>query len=278
MLLGPVQIHFAGTHGLEGALHAEGADVDVSENQGDEQNRDAGVDCLRNLHRGNVGPIERKQQQQPGHGNRGAGTQSQPEDHLLAGVETTGGRMLRFDEAAALFQPVDVDFFGDIVLEPKRHDQKQTDHKRKTDKVMGILAALRQGTERFVPNERQQKQLSKRDVQARQGEHDERHRREPMREALEGAEALHLLAGTTPRNPDLPEQPITQRQHGDHAEDDYRAQPVQGDFMKMIPTPPVRLYEYAGSLVGNIDSTLDAGLLLEQFLFLDGPASGSSTG
>ena len=56
MLLRPVQIHFAGTHGLERALHPEGADIDVSEDHGDEQHRDHGVHHLRNLHPGNIGP------------------------------------------------------------------------------------------------------------------------------------------------------------------------------------------------------------------------------
>src|SRR5882762_3606441 len=91
-----------------------------------------------------------------------------------------------------------------------------------------------------------------------------------MRKALEGTEALYLLAGTTRGNPDLPQQPVAERQDDDHAEEDDRAKPVQCDFMKMIPHPPGRLYEHACSLVGNIDSPLDARLLLKQGLFLDG--------
>ena len=37
MFLGPVEIDFAGPHRFERALHSEGADIDVTEDQGDEQ-------------------------------------------------------------------------------------------------------------------------------------------------------------------------------------------------------------------------------------------------
>jgi len=66
MLLGPVQIDLAGPHGLEGALHSERADINVTEDQRDEQNGDDGVHDLRDLHSSDVGDVERKQQQKAG--------------------------------------------------------------------------------------------------------------------------------------------------------------------------------------------------------------------
>jgi hypothetical protein len=41
MLFRPVEIDFAGSHGLERPLHPERADIDVAEDQSDEQNRTA---------------------------------------------------------------------------------------------------------------------------------------------------------------------------------------------------------------------------------------------
>ena len=63
MLLGPVRIDLAGPHGLEGALHSERADVNVTEDQRDEQHGDDGVHDLRDLHPEDVGDVEREQQQ-----------------------------------------------------------------------------------------------------------------------------------------------------------------------------------------------------------------------
>ena len=37
MFFGPVEVDLAGPHGLERALHSKRADIDVTEDQGDEQ-------------------------------------------------------------------------------------------------------------------------------------------------------------------------------------------------------------------------------------------------
>ena len=58
MLLGPVEIDFAGPHGLKGTLHSERADVDVGKDQSDEQDGDDAMHRLRDLHPGNVGNVE----------------------------------------------------------------------------------------------------------------------------------------------------------------------------------------------------------------------------
>src|SRR6266849_229515 len=60
MLLGPVVVDLAGAHGLECALHSKRADIDVTEDQGDEQNGDDAVHHLRDLHPGDVGDVERE--------------------------------------------------------------------------------------------------------------------------------------------------------------------------------------------------------------------------
>jgi hypothetical protein len=102
MLLRPVEIDLSGAHGFERALHPERADIDVTQNQGDEQNSHDGMYYLRQLHLGDVSSERRKQQQKPRHGDRDAGSKGKPIDELLAEVKASGGRMLVFDETAAL--------------------------------------------------------------------------------------------------------------------------------------------------------------------------------
>src|ERR1700716_2776708 len=116
VFLGPVEIDFAGPHGLERPLHSERADIDVTEDQGDEQDGDDAVHHLRDLHSGDVGAVEWEQQQKAGYGNRDAGAQSAPEHQLLSGIEPARRGVLRFDEAAALPEPCNVDLVGDVVL------------------------------------------------------------------------------------------------------------------------------------------------------------------
>ena len=63
MLLGPVQVDTARTHRFERALHAQGSDVDVTNDERDEQDRNDGVNPLGDLHAKDVGHVERKQQE-----------------------------------------------------------------------------------------------------------------------------------------------------------------------------------------------------------------------
>ena len=79
MLLCPVEIDLAGPHSLEGALHAERADVDVSNDNRDEENSDYGVYDLRDLHPRNIRHVERKQQEDAGNGNRRSRAKCKPE-------------------------------------------------------------------------------------------------------------------------------------------------------------------------------------------------------
>ena len=117
MLLRPVEIDLAGAHGLERTLHPERADIDVGQDQGDEQNGHDGMGDLRELHVGDVGSVERKQQQKSRHGDRDAGNKGKPIDQLLAEIEASGRRMFVLDEAAALLEPVEVDLSEKIVPE-----------------------------------------------------------------------------------------------------------------------------------------------------------------
>src|SRR6266446_5660919 len=60
VLLGPVQVDTARTHRLERALHAQGSDVDVTDDERDEQDRNDAVNPLGDLHAKDVGHVEWK--------------------------------------------------------------------------------------------------------------------------------------------------------------------------------------------------------------------------
>src|SRR3982074_1094831 len=102
VLLGPVEIDLAGAHGLERAFHPKRADIDVRKDHGDEQNGYDGVDDLRHLHVGDIGSVERKQQDTARRGDREASQQRNPVDALLTQIEAAGRSMLVLDEATAL--------------------------------------------------------------------------------------------------------------------------------------------------------------------------------
>src|SRR5882762_1115542 len=61
VLFSPVQVDTARAHRFERALHAQGSDVDVTDDERDEQNRNDGVNPLGNLHAEDVGHVEWKQ-------------------------------------------------------------------------------------------------------------------------------------------------------------------------------------------------------------------------
>ena len=58
VLFRPVEIDLAGAHGLERAFHAERADIDVGEDQGDEENGDDGVRARFELRNQPLGRVE----------------------------------------------------------------------------------------------------------------------------------------------------------------------------------------------------------------------------
>src|SRR5258707_11598439 len=98
MLLRPVEIDLAGRHRLEGALHAERADVDMRDDHRDEQNGDYGVDDLRELHARDISHAERKHQSISPDNEGHPSAKGKPKNQLLAGVETPRGRPLRLNE------------------------------------------------------------------------------------------------------------------------------------------------------------------------------------
>src|SRR3982074_3899296 len=108
--------------------------------------------------------------------------------------------MLRFDEAATLFDPIDVDLSRDVVLYPKRYNKPQAYNERGADVVVHILGSLRQATERLGSDHRQQHNFPEGDVQPGQAENHEGHGRQPRRVAIGVDKAWNFPPGTPLRN------------------------------------------------------------------------------
>src|SRR5215472_11117402 len=140
---GPVKIDGAAAHRLEGALHADGADVNVSQHRSDEQHRDDTVDDLGILHRLDRCSVEREDQHITADRHRYATEHHNPIDQLLASVETLGRRMVLPDNTAATPQPFDIDPVRNIAAEPHQEDQDDAERERETKVIMGILRPFR---------------------------------------------------------------------------------------------------------------------------------------
>src|SRR5262245_11268897 len=90
----PVEVDFTLAHGLECPLHADRADIDVGEHDGDEHHADHPVDHLGELHAGDVGCVEWEHEEIARHGCRAAAQHNYPVDDLLTGIEAAGRRVL----------------------------------------------------------------------------------------------------------------------------------------------------------------------------------------
>src|SRR5690625_199797 len=87
VLLGPVAVDQSGPDGGEGALHADGPDIDVAEDEADHQDTGDHVDALSQFHAVIAGPEEGKHHGQTRHHQDRATNDHAPEDQLLTGVE-----------------------------------------------------------------------------------------------------------------------------------------------------------------------------------------------
>ena len=89
-----------------------------------------------------------------------------------------------------------------------------------------------------------------------------------MHEALEGAEARHLVTGSSLRDADASEEEIGCGQAGNRGQDHDRAEPVQRDFVEMIPNPSGGLNKRARSRVELVDVALNPRKFSQQRLLV----------
>jgi len=64
--------------------------------------------------------------------------------------------VLRFDESAALLEPLNVALVGDVVLDEDHDDQHEAEHERKAREIVRILGRLRDRAEGIRSDQWQQ--------------------------------------------------------------------------------------------------------------------------
>ena len=149
VLLGPVDVDGAFTHGLECAFHADGADIDVAEHRRHEQHRNHGVNHLGILHGVDGGAVEREHQHVARDRDRGAAENDDPVDRLLAAVEAVGRRMIVADDAAAALEPLDIHLVRNVATDPHQEDQHNADGEGEAQIVVRVFRPFGPGRECF---------------------------------------------------------------------------------------------------------------------------------
>src|SRR5262245_29579720 len=268
VLLCPIDVDRAIPHRLERAFHPDGADIDVGDHGGNEQQRHDAVDDLGQLHVRDVSAVEREHQEIAAYCHRGAAEHHDPIDHLLTRIKTIGRRMLVADHAAAFLQPFDIDPVRNVPGYPHQEDYKHADREREAQVVVGVFRPLRPGGERLRPDEGQQQRFAERDVESGNGEDDEAGRRHPVHEALEGGEAYQHPPGAARCDADHAASQIEENEERKHAENGDGADPAQRDLMEVAPIPARGLLDRAGLLVGNRAAAADSVELVEKLILL----------
>src|SRR5215472_14664741 len=165
MLLRPIDVDGAVPHPFERAFHPDRTDIDVSDHDGDEQQRRHAVDDLGHLHVGDVGPVEREHENVTGCRDGGAAEHDDPIDHLLSGIEPIGGRMVVADDAATALQPPDVDPVRDIPCDPHQENREYPEREREAQIIVRVFCPLRPGVEGVRAHQREQQGFTEGDVE-----------------------------------------------------------------------------------------------------------------
>ena len=126
---------------------------------------DDAVDHLGVLHVCDSRSVEREHQHIAARRDGAAAEHDDPVDHLLAGVEAVGGRMIMPDHAAAALEPLDIDRVGNVAADHIRKDQHDAEREREAQIVVGVLRPFRPRGEGLGPDQRQQQRLAERDVE-----------------------------------------------------------------------------------------------------------------
>src|SRR5437588_9737616 len=114
VFLGPVYVDGTFAHRFEGALHADGTDIDVPQHEGDESGGGHAMDHFSALHGIDRGAIEREHEQISRHCYKRSAENHDPINQLLTSVEAVRRRMFIADDATALFEPLNIGPVRDI--------------------------------------------------------------------------------------------------------------------------------------------------------------------
>ena len=176
-------------------------------------------------------------------------------------------------DATALLDPLPIDVARDVILDPDQEHDHQTEHERKRQIIVRDLGIARHRRKRVRAEQRHDQHPPEADIEARQCQHDEATRRQPMREAFEARETQNFGAGETviDTNPATHHQEYRQEQQ--HSEDRNTADDRQLAALKISPVAARRLDQAGSHIVRDRYPPGDLVALLQrvqEFVFLDG--------
>ena len=158
---------------------------------------------------------------------------------------------------------------GNIPRDPHQEHQHHAEREREAQVVVRVLGPLRPAREHLRPEQRRQQLPAERDVETRQGKHDEAARRHPMHEALERIEAHQRAARPPVLDAHHAADQIEQDQHRQHAEDGDGGDPAQRHLMELAPVAAGGLLQHARPGVRKRAAPLDLLQLLQKLPLLD---------
>ena len=131
---------------------------------------------------------------------------------------------------------------------------------------MSVLCYLRDVAECAGSDERHQQPLAENIVEPRERENDERDRRHPVVEALEGVVANDMDRRAFTHIPLRAAQRVQQYEHEQGEEDGGAQYPWRPPLMKLAPGAALRLLQIGQLPIGNADTADDARVFAQQHL------------
>ena len=195
MLLAPVLVDVACLHALQRSLHADGANVDVPDGHGHEEDRRHAVADVGQLH---VSPGEvvharddRVQHPSGGRHHQAENRHAKPEPELLATVETMARAL------PTAHKPFEVLGRGDVVLHVEHKEDHHADGEDRSNDVVHVLQEPSQRAIGVPTQDGQQEVLAPEQNDAGHSQYDESDGHGPVGIALHCREPQDHLPGGT---------------------------------------------------------------------------------
>src|SRR6056297_325901 len=250
VLLGETLVDLAAHHALQHALDTKGAQVDVPERDGDQEQPAAGMHDVRELHGAALPAEVREQQVEARDGQRNTAEEQQPEEYLLTGIGEARRRMAFAEEPAGGFHPREIVAPEDVLGNPDDQHHDESRDKWQREIVVDRFRNLGPGGEAFLTHERNEHGAAEDQTEAGDGEQHEQDGDVPVQSALEGRPAFHLPPGLLLQLL-LAEHDVFGSQ-GDERRDDQRAaQESDGTVAYLLPVLTAVLDQHPGFRTRN---------------------------
>ena len=246
MLLGPIEVAVTGFHALDGALHADRSDIDVSQDHGDHKHGAHAMSDMGQFHQ--FAPLSEngRDQYQSGDPDRATHENQQPEHGLLTHVEEVRRHMFLANHAATAQQPGQIAFLVDVAAYEAKEDQYQGQQEQGTEQVVSLLAGRRQYRKSLFAYEGYEQRTPEEKKQACEGEKNEDPCDKPVDGSLVGRVSGQLPIRQSTRYGNSAPDQVEDGQGQQHA-----AENVTGDGNQLVdsevpPAVSVGVYQHTG--------------------------------